>query len=359
MRLAVNSRLYAEKGTGISNYIRDLYGALLPMAEKRHEVVFIQQQDKVTLGKTIIVPGSESRLDALLFDVLRFGQAAKGATIIHATSFGIPIWPFFKGRRVVTIHDLSFMTNPASSDLVSRLYFKGLVTLAVRRADKLLYYSQQTRHDLEKLFAVAPDRMCYAPLGAAPLFEVQPAQPAFYQGEYCLSVTTHPRRKNIFAALEAFSKLSGHEKLMYCIAGKMSAEYQDELRAKAQEFGIADKVVLLGFVDDLQLLSLYQHARCLIYPSFYEGFGIPILEAVFSNCPVITSNVSSMPELLPNQDWLVDPYSVPSIAEKLQVILDLSPADRKKVLATNLAFAQQFSWKRCAEATLACFESLV
>ena len=116
--------------------------------------------------------------------------------------------------------------------------------------------------------------------------------------------------------------------------------------------------MLFGYADDHQLINLYRNAEFLIYPSFYEGFGLPVVEAMACGCPVIASNASSLPEIMPDDEWLVDPYNPADMADKMQRMLALSPDRRHEIVEKNQKHARNFTWEKTASRMIEIFEGL-
>jgi len=192
-------------------------------------------------------------------------------------------------------------------------------------------------------------------LGVAPQYLDAAMQPPVVEYPYVLTVSTHLKRKNTLAVVDALKGLQGHPEMHLVIAGVIPEDQRPELEAHIAKLGLTDRVNVIGYVTNEQLISLYQHAKVMLFPSFYEGFGFPVVEAAMCKCPVITSTTSCLPEVVGDQHWLVDPTDQQQITDKLQELLDLSPAELKKVIARNYDHAKQFTWKRTAEVTQAAF----
>jgi glycosyltransferase involved in cell wall biosynthesis len=197
-------------------------------------------------------------------------------------------------------------------------------------------------------------------LGVAEQFfkTAESRRPRVVENKYFLSVTTHPRRKNVLGALQAFATFAAKSDAQYVVAGLMGEIQRQEFLALADQLGVRDKVLLFGYADDPQLVSLYQNAEFTLYPSFYEGFGLPVVEAMACGCPVIASNTSSLPEIVPNAEWLVNPYDLGEIADKMQRMSRLSTDDRRQIGENNRRYAQNFTWEKTARQMIEIFEQL-
>jgi glycosyltransferase involved in cell wall biosynthesis len=130
------------------------------------------------------------------------------------------------------------------------------------------------------------------------------------------------------------------------------------LLACAERLGIRQKTRLFGYADDDQLINLYRNAEFFIYPSFYEGFGLPLVEAMACGCPVIASNASSLPEIMPDNEWLVDPYNPTEMAGRMQRLLALPPEKRREIVGKNQKQARNFTWDKTASRMIEIFEGL-
>jgi glycosyltransferase involved in cell wall biosynthesis len=208
----------------------------------------------------------------------------------------------------VTIHDLTWRVMPWQYGWKHRYYYAWQVPRSLRMADAIVADSHNTKKDIIHYYKVQPERIHVVHLAAADHFykAAEGSGDRLIAGRYFFSVTTHPSRKNILGAMEAFAKFAAGSDLSYVIAGLINEQHRRELLACAERLGIRQKTTLFGYADDQQLISLYRNAEFFIYPSFYEGFGLPVVEAMACGCPVIASNTSSLPEIMPDDQWLVD-----------------------------------------------------
>ena len=180
------------------------------------------------------------------------------------------------------------------------------------------------------------------------------------KGEYILFVGTLQPRKNIVRLIEAFSRVSRSSlipnTLSLIIVGKKGWLYEEILEAP-KKFDVQGKVKFLDFVPDEDLPAFYKHAVCFVLPSLYEGFGLPILEAMKYGCPVITSNISSLPEAGGDAALYVDPLDVNDITKNLELIIKDSEL-RKKLIEKGYEQVKKFSWEKTAKETLKVLESI-
>ena len=267
--------------------------------------------------------------------------------VLHSPDY-IP--PFARNcRSVVTIHDLAFLRWPELLTPDSRAYFNGHIERAVASAEAIIAVSQATKQDLVDLLGVSPDkvRVIYEAAG----FDATSDPPRENMPEdYVLFVGTFEPRKNLPRLIEAFARVRerGYKgKLVLAgTPGWLAKEALDAVERHSAD-------VLVRGVDP----RVYGPARALALPSLYEGFGLPLLEAMSNGVPVLTSNVSSLPEIAGDAALLVDPLDVDAIADGLwQLLTDSELGSR--LAARGRARAAEFSWERAARETLDVYHSL-
>lgn len=267
---------------------------------------------------------------------------------------------------VVTIHDLAIFTTPeAKPALKTLLSERLLLRAAIGKAKRILAVSQSTKNDLVKLFAVADSKVVVTPLGYdQKLYQSKPSGDQavldHYQLQpgYLLFIGTLEPRKNIEGILQSYAKLptslQTHHKLV--IGGK-KGWYYESIFQTVETLGLAESVQFLGRVPDEHLPALYRQAKIFLFPSFYEGFGLPALEALACGTPVISSKTSSLPEVVGTAGALIDPRDTDALKEAIATLLSDNKAYTK---AKNETAAQsgRFDWQETAAQTLKVFESL-
>jgi glycosyltransferase involved in cell wall biosynthesis len=266
---------------------------------------------------------------------------------------------------VLTVPDLAFERYPGETMPGMLGYLQSVVPRSVWRADRVIAISDATRDDLIELYGTPPDKVIAVPLGVDARFgpdrdadaeSALRARLGIPPGPFVLTVGTMQPRKNHRRLVAAMARL--HADAPVVIAGGTGWGY-DDVRREVERLGVAERVVFAGFVDDGDLPDLYRAAAVFAYPALYEGFGLPVLEAMACGTPVVTSNVSSLPEVA-GQDaaLLVDPLDVDALAGALDRLLadgDL----RARRRARGLARAAAFTWERAARETWAVYESLL
>lgn len=275
--------------------------------------------------------------------------------LVHSMAYALPL--ICPARSVVTVHDLSFLLFPEAFNRANRLYLTAATRLAVRRADALIAVSENSRRDLVRLLGAAPERVFVVPNGVDPAFRpLDPQALAGFRRErglpehYILFVGTLEPRKNLAALLRAYARLRQRGEVPHrlVIAGGMGWRYEGVLSLVA-ELGLGGEVLLAGFVPHEELPWWYGAADLFVFPSLYEGFGLPPLEAMACGTPVVSSNAASLPEVL-GEAALLTPTDVEGLAQAMRCVL-LNPHLQEEMRARGLAKASEYSWERTARET--------
>ena len=274
----------------------------------------------------------------------------------------LPVFLPKKMARVVTVHDLVWRHSGHTMRSVNRWLDATLMPEAVRQSDRVIAVSSSTARDIENEMPFAAGMVRTIPLGNSVMGDPQPRSALADLGlevPYFLFVGTLEPRKNLARLLEAFSRLKSTEAggAVLAIAGGTgwgSVEVDDLIH----QWGLQGRVRKLGYVSDQQLATLYAHALFLAMPSLYEGFGLPLLEAMSRGLPVLTSDISSMPEVAGDAGVLVSPHDVDSIARGLAALLG-DNAFRLELASRALASAARFNWDRAALETMVTFKEAI
>lgn len=260
-------------------------------------------------------------------------------------------------NSVVTIHDLGYLAFPQAHPVARRLELHLTTLWSARAARRLIAISQATKADLVRHYGVAPDKVSVVAHGLAPQF--RPADRAAIaavqvragiSGDYLLYVGTVQPRKNLARLITAFAQADLPSTLQLVIAGKRGWLTETIMR-RAAEVGVAERVRFIGYVADADLPALLGGALAFVFPSLYEGFGMPVLEAMACGAPVLTSATSALPEVTGAAALLVDPRDAGAIAAGL-TRLATDAGLRADLRERGLARAAAFTWERCAAETL-------
>jgi len=361
--IAVDYSSALAQGGGIGRYTRELIAALAQQDSRAPYVLFAANPTGRALPPT---PGpnfrwSPTRLSAdwlarlwhrarlpLLIE-LWTGPIA----LLHSPDFTLP--PVRRGTRtLLTVHDLSFARTPETATPGLRAYLNAVVPRSVGRADHVLADSEATRQDLLELCQTPPDKISVLYSGVDSRFRpiTDAAELARIRDRYSigsepfiLSVGTIQPRKNYERLIEAFRR-SEIEGVRLVIAGG-KGWLDQPIYQQAAASGLGKRIQFLGFVDDEDLPALYSAADVFAFPSLYEGFGLPALEAMACGTPVVTSNVSSLPEVVGDAAVTIDPLDVDALAGALAMAVADS-ALRDNLIASGLEQAKRFSWANAA-----------
>ncbi|HYM95856.1 MAG TPA: glycosyltransferase family 1 protein [Candidatus Sulfotelmatobacter sp.] len=360
MRIAVDAHVIGEQETGNETYTRNLLRALAQDPGGDAYQLLTPHPDRLRAALTL-PPAMEVVTVRPAASILRipFGMPAairrQRSQVLHV-SYVAP--PRLACPTVVTIHDLSYLAYPHSVSTRTRLILTTLVPRSVRQAARVIAVSDFTRKDLIARYGMDADRIAVVHEAAGSEFRRLPDAgrrplPGGVREPFVLAVGNLEPRKNLARLVEAFGGVARRDPApTLVLVGK--AKGSDSGLSEAIARHAPGRVVRVGFVSDDELVLLYNRAALFIYPSLYEGFGLPPLEAMACGCPVIASNVTAMPEILGDGALLVDPLSPAAMAEAIRAVLDRQglAADLR---AHGMRQAASYSWARAAKETRAVY----
>jgi glycosyltransferase involved in cell wall biosynthesis len=270
---------------------------------------------------------------------------------------------------VATVHDVSYLEHPEYFTRDRALQLRLTVGRTVRRAAKILTGTENARNSILKMYPdLEEDKVLVVPLAAAPEFRPISREAAAATvrerysigGPFILSVGDMQPRKNHVGLIRAFARLAkAYPQLTHklVLVGKPTW-FSSKVQEAARESGVADRIQFVGFVSDPDLLQLYNACDCFVFPSFYEGFGFPALEAMACGRAVICSDASALPEVVDGAAILFDPYAIDEMVRAIaDVLLDMELRTRMERL--GIQRAAHFSWQKTAEKTLEVFHQVV
>jgi glycosyltransferase involved in cell wall biosynthesis len=275
--------------------------------------------------------------------------------LVHSLASTAPAWGPF--RRVVTVHDLIYARFPEAHSGLRDRGMRVLVPLAVRRSHRVLADSQSTRRDLIELLGTPAGRIDVAPLGfgvpprARPLAEAA-TRARFRLGDrrVVLSLSAKRPHKNLLALIGALERIPAARRPLLVLPG-YPTWHEAQLRERAAALGVAEDIRFEDWVTGEELEGLWALADAFVFPSLYEGFGLPVLEAMTRGVPVACANASSLPEVAGDAALLFDPRDVAALAAAIERLL-ADPALAQELRAKGLARAREFTWARTARLTL-------
>ena len=276
--------------------------------------------------------------------------------LLHAMAFVAPL--LAPCPTVVTIFDLSFVFYPQAFKPFKRLYLQLMTRLSAHRARRVIAISEHTRRDVITCLGVSATNVCAVPCGVDPtLTPVSPAEAATFRRDrglperFVLFLGTIEPRKNVPHLIDAFADLTATDLSdTYLIIAGGRGWMAESAFARVEERGVQDRVRFVGYVPEAEKRLWYGAATCFCYPSLYEGFGLPPLEAMACGTPVIVSNSSSLPEVVGDAGMIVPPDDRPALREALHKLLS-DPRLREQLRAKGLARARRFSWAEAARQT--------
>lgn len=277
---------------------------------------------------------------------------------IHSLHYSFPLLSFGRFKRIVTVCDMSFFLFPELHVPAKRVFFQFFIR-RLPKVEGLLFISESTMHDFMRFFPQCEAQRCVIPLGADLVRLQAPADPRVIEAlrrrfdidRFILYVGTIEPRKNILGLVKAFERCAASRPdIKLVIAGKLGWDY-DSLLQYINASALRDRIVLTGYVNETEKHALLKSALLFTYVSFYEGFGLPVLEGMAAGVPTITSNISSMPEVAGDGALQVDPNNVDQIAAAMQSLLD-DPQARESLVERGYTQSRQFTWENTTAISL-------
>lgn len=355
--------LLPQRVGGTEIYARRLVGAL---AEQRPDVAFVAFVSReameplagegwpanVTLRELRVRAASKPVRIAAELGLLPVAARRAQVDVLHSLGTTAPVAA--PCPTVVTVHDLIYEHYPQTFPTAARWGLRALVGPAARRATRVLAISQATATDVVQRLRVAPARVDVVYNGFGMRAHPHPTPAAELRARLglrdpvILCVSAALEHKNLVRLIEAFARLPAGPTLV--IAGHAGRE-QAALEERAAASGVADRFVLTGWLSDADLEGLYALARCAVYPSLHEGFGLPVLEAMARGVPLASSNATSLPEVTGDAAELFEPRDTAAIAAAMRRLLE-DDAHVDTLVRKGRQRVGDFSWERCAQGTL-------
>jgi glycosyltransferase involved in cell wall biosynthesis len=362
IRVAVEASAVPARLTGAGVYVARLLAALAARDDVRPEVFCAPGSAAALAAPGLalhpVAAARAGRPARIAWTQLLAGRAARaaGADLLHGVHYELPLAA--RLPQVVTVHDLTLLTNPEWHEAGKVRWFGWALRRAVRTARRVLCVSATTARDLAERLEVAPERIDVTRLGT----DLRPAGPAEVaalrrrlglDGPYVLGLGTVEPRKDLPTLVRAFAALAGELPHRLVLAG-LAGWGQGALAAAITGSGVADRVLCTGYLPEADKAALLTGAEVFAYPSRYEGFGLPVLEAMACGTPVVTTTGGSLPEVAGDAALLVEPGDPDALAAALAKLAG-DPAARQAAAARGRARAAGFTWERCAAETVAAY----
>lgn len=363
LRVGIDARLAGYR-RGMGNVV---YNYLLQLAQITPDICFTLYLDDARtevpegpgLRKRVIGPGFYPLWEQV---VLPRKALEDRLDILHSPANTGPVGLSNKIKMVLTIHDVMYLLPPTELPRPSKLYQRlgrayraKIVPGAARRADRVVTMSEYSKQDINRRLGLENKKVDVVYL-ASGLTLPRPTSSA--PGRYLFALGATDPRKNTPRLIEAFSLINPASYAGELRIAGLSTEDVRTFSEVARQYGVADRVRFYGFVSEPELAGLYAGADVFVYPSLYEGFGLPVLEAMQYGAPVVCSDTTSLPEVAGDAALLVNPRSAQEIASAIQQVLN-RPELRRDLVVRGLARARAFSWRRMAEQYLQVYQEVV
>lgn len=351
MRIGIDIQSTLGHKTGIGQYTAKLLAALRRVAPEYEYL-------ELNWGRDVVMR-TDRRLRWQQFELPRRAQAAK-ADLLHVPGFDAPLWK--PCTVVLTVHDLIGLLFPANLPPISRFYWAWWLPRTIHWADWIIADSEHTRRDLIRLLGIPAERIEVIYLGVDEAFQPLETQARLeaVRHKYSLPlniilyVGTLEPRKGLETLIAAYGALAADIPHDLVIAGK-KGWYTAPLFLQVEDLGLDPRVHFTDYVADEDLPSLYNLAELFVYPSRYEGFGLPPLEAMACGTPVVCSNAASLPEIIGDAALSVPPDDAEALAAAIRRVL-ADKALRAKMRASGLERARSFTWEKTARRTAEIYE---
>jgi glycosyltransferase involved in cell wall biosynthesis len=378
MRIVLDARYIARRQSGVGEYTQRLIGALAEIdGRNRYTCLVAADGPGLPVRRANLRPWptrvsfeDHLRGDLWLLVYLPLRLRARRTDVYHGPAVFLPHVKLGY-RTVVTIHDLVSFLFPETVPRKYSLYMRLMTRVAARSADRIIAVSEATKGDLQRTLRVPAGKIAVIHEAVGPEFG-RPLRPETgaavvrrygLRPPYCLFVGNLEPRKNLPRLIEAFARFrrrtpggGAHSRPQLALAGSRAWLHGGILRA-VEAYGLADEVVFTGYVSPEDLPAVYAAASCFVFPSLYEGFGLPVLEAMAAGTPVVASRAGSIPEIAGDAAVLVDARDAGEMADAIGAVLT-DGALRDRLIARGRQQAARFTWETAARQTLAVYDTV-
>lgn len=340
--------------SGIGTYLRNLIPKIISALPYVHFNLLGQtlqiRQYHWAQGQNISLIDCSAPIYSVSEQFELFSKIPKETTIFWSPHYNIPL--FYRGKLVVTVFDVFHLVMPKlTRNLHKSLYARLMFGAVKQKADAILSISRFTENELVRLVGINREKIHTVHLGVdSTWFEIQKGHSP-HSKPFVLYVGNVKPHKNLTKLLQAFRLIINKIPHDLIIVGKKDGFITGDHQVIAMAEKFEDRVYFTGHVDDAMLRQYFVNADTLVFPSLYEGFGLPPLEAMACGCPVVVSSAASLPEVCGNAAYYMDPYNVENIADRIYEVLTVETL-RKAIIQKGLERARLFRWEKTAEETL-------
>lgn len=353
MHLCVDARMYCASGIG--TYLQNL---LLPLSQS-FDLTLIGDPGEIAATELPRIP-----TDIPIYSVaelLRFPSLIPSCDIFWSPHYNVPVLPIRAKKRLVTIHDVFHLAYVHTLSLKQKLYAKLIMQAAIRLSDGIITVSEFSKSEIQAYTGASASKISVIPNGVNhqqfhtdyTLAETEQVSEKYYlPAKYILYVGNVKPHKNLSRLVEAYALIAEHLPHKLVIVGKKEGFITGDtsLHDRIQQNSVLqDKIIFTGFVADEDLPKIYAMASLFVFPSLYEGFGLPPLEAMASGCLTLTSQRASMPEICGDATTYFHPEDTPDLAAKIKGLLTIPTHTRQEIITAGVKKAVEYTWKAAAQ----------
>ncbi|MBS5951806.1 MAG: glycosyltransferase family 4 protein [Clostridium sp.] len=370
MKISIDGRAAKwYRGTGIGTYTYQLINSISKVDKNNDYLVFLPENSALDLSDNFSVELVEATAEINFWDEVKVPNILndKNIDIYHVPQNGVGLNTNINCHKAITLHDIIPLRMPETvSDRYLNIFNKELPNI-INNSDGILTVSEFSKQDIAKEFNFPKDKIFVTHLAAEDIYKPLNKYQCKkiieddykIKDDFILYVGGFSPRKNILGLIEAFSLLLNNFKksLKLVITGKKGISYE-AYKKRAVELHIEDDVIFTDFIPLEKLPIFYNAAKLLAYPSFYEGFGLPPLEAMACGTPVIASNITSLPEICNDSALLINPYDIEELSKSIETVLSDNEL-RKSMIIKGLIQSAHYSWNNTAFSTLNAYNEII
>jgi len=375
MKIAIDATIVREENTGTGFYILNLLNGLLKIDEKNEYIIFIDEsvaKNMLKIKKSnfkIINKVFKYKLTRILWQLLILPMVLKKkkVNILHSANYVTPLYKLgFK--IIVTIHDVTFLLFPEKYTITKRLFYRLMIPIFVKISDKIIAISDNTKKDILLIFKVPDEKVVVIYATCSENFNniidenknTEVLSRYNIDKAFMLFVGMIEPRKNIISILNAFKDMDKEIDADLVIVGKKGWYFKEieDFIIQSKNSNLKNKIIFTGYVPENEIKSLFQKALFFIFPSFYEGFGLPPLQAMACGTPVITSNISSLPEVVGEAAIYIDPYELEELKNAMLYLYN-NIAKREELIKKGFLQCDNFRIEIVARSLVNVIENMV